>query len=353
MFKFALISTAAYLVVLGAQAQSDLSDLSPETRAIIATQVSVPQKNEAISSFVRDGSEGDTVLKLARAGDRDAARVIGRECLRDNVCPTTRKESHDLLVAAAGTEYGSAQALAAIYRDGLWGGQAYPVSAAQWLAHAHSLGSTSAVYMLEGLPIEAVREAGAEHLLPPPIETASSPIADVPSTEPASGDETKADGLYSMDVDEMNALADILFGIGGGKAPLGGPTTLSWPGKSTGFPVFVDSTLSPVGDAAASCYLVAKEDLEGVLDRIEAGTNTSAERAQMETDALKMEFYFNTLGNSDLNGGADKVIVSIALEDHQLSRAKHPEAGPTKDFCKANFVEFMADDAISRAQSSQ
>lgn len=351
--RFVILSFFLSLLGIPANAQESFASLSPETRAHMKTRIDVPQYEAAMALYLKGEEDGGILLDLARSGHRDAARVIGRECLRGRKCATSREESHNLLVAAAGSDYGSAQELAAIYRDGLWGGKAYPVSAAQWLAHAHELGSTSAVYMLEGLPIEAIREAGVEHLLPEPIETASSSPSDAPITEAVSGDEPKADGLYSMDANEMNALADMLFGTGGGKAPLGGPAVLPWPGKPNGFPVFVDTTLSPVGDVAASCYLVAKEDLAGVLDRIEAGTNTSTERVEMETDALKMELYFNALGNSGLNGGANKVIVSIALDDHLLSKAQHPDAGPSKDFCKINFVEFLADDAIARARTAQ
>ncbi|MEM7494201.1 MAG: hypothetical protein AAF296_12530 [Pseudomonadota bacterium] len=328
------------------------TELSPETRAHMSTRIDVPQYEGAMALYLR-GEGGDGImLDLARSGHRDAARVIGRECLRGRMCATTRQESHDLLVASAQTDPGSAQELAAIYRDGLWGGKAFPVDAAKWLVHAHKLGSTSAVYMLEGLPIDAVREAGAEYLLPEPIAPEQQTVSPAPQQEAA--DMTEGDnGLYTMSESEMTALADLLFGTGGGNVPLGGPTVLPWSETESGFPVFVDSALNNVGDAAASCYLVASEDLERVLARIQAGTNTSSERVEMETDAMMMEFYFETLGNSELNGGAGKVIISIALDDHKVSKSKHPYAGPSKDFCKDNFVSFMTDDAIARAEAAQ
>ena len=329
------------------------TELSPEIRAHMSTRIDVPQYEAAMTLYLR-GEGGDGImLDLARSGHRDAARVIGRECLRGRMCATTRQESHDLLVASAQTDPGSAQELAAIYRDGLWGGKAYPVDAAKWLVHAHKLGSTSAVYMLEGLPIDAVREAGGEYLLPEPITPDQQVASPAQPQQDVVGTTADKDGLYTMSETEMTALADLLFGTGGGNSPLGGPTVLPWSDAESGFPVFVDSTLNNVGDAAASCYLVASEDLEGVLARIEAGTNTFSERVEMQTYAMMMEFYFETLGNSELNGGAGKVIVSIALDDHKVSKSKHADAGPSKDFCKDNFVSFMTDDAVARAEAAQ
>ena len=340
-----VLAGLGFVMVLAGQTNAQTAPMfDPETRAVIATHISVPEIDAAISSFVQDGTGGETLLPVARAGHRDAARVLGRECLRGRACATTRSESHDLLVAAAQTDYASAEELAALYRDGAWGGQAYPIQAANWLAHADKLGSTSARYMLEGLPIEAVREAGAVHLLPSP----PAPVQVAQST-PQAEEEGEA-GLYSMDDAEIAAFADFIFGTGGDGGDIS-PPQLDWPGQANGFPIFADTGLSDVGDAAASCTVVAQPVVEGLLARTKADKSDLGAYAQLQLEAPLMESYFSALNNPDLNGGFEGAAVNAALEQHTMFRDAGSEFGPTPDFCEANFTQFMVDKAIAKARA--
>jgi len=295
--RYVLAGLGITIAVMGQAVGQAAPMFDPETRASISTQIPMPEISSAISSFVSDGTGGETLLKAARAGHRDAARVLARECLRGRTCVTTRAESHELLIAAAQTDYASAQTLAGLYRDGEWGGQAYPVQAAKWIMHADKLGSTSARYMLDSLPIEAVREAGAAHLLPPPLE----PVETVQS--PPQAEEEDA-SLYSMDDAEIEALADFIFGTAG--SPGGGdvePPRLEWPGQANGFPIFTNTGLSDVGDAAASCTAAAQPVVEGLLARTKADKSDLAAYAQLQIEAPLLESYFSALNNSALNGG--------------------------------------------------
>jgi hypothetical protein len=342
--RYILAGLGVAIAVTGQALGQAAPMFEPETRASISTQIPMPEISSAISSFVSDGTGGETLLTVARAGHRDAARVLARECLRGRTCVTTRGESHELLIAAAQTDYASAQTLAGLYRDGEWGGQAYPVQAAKWIMHADKLGSTSARYMLDSLPIEAVREAGAVHLLPPPLE----PVETVQSPPQA---EEKDAGLYSIDDAEIEALTDLLFGtgsIGGGDVE---PPHLEWPGQAEGFPIFVDTGLSDVGDAAASCTVAAQPVLENLLARTKADKSDLGAYAQLQIEAPLMESYFSALNNPDLNGGFEGAAVNAALEQHTMFRDTGSQYGPEPKYCEANFTQFMVDKAIAKARA--
>lgn len=296
---------------------------------------------DAITAYVQDGTHGDVVLANARAGDADSARVLGRDCLRDGKCPSTRKEAHDLLVKAAQTDASAAAALGAIYRDGAWGGTVHMVPAAQWIGHAHKLGLDSAKYMLEDLPREAVREAGYEQVLIDLEASDAARAAPPPKTAPARSEDPKA---------LANTLADAIFGTGTAPPPLrlndGRP-----------FPIFADTALSDMGDGAASCFLVMLPALDALeaeyialaettrnqSDIAKLGTLSRLSVMEMELDVMQMyaEMARDSLNNPDRNGGFSGDDLTWEVAKHQRAMDTRPGSGPSAEFCSDNLVKLI------------
>lgn len=216
-----LIALAGAATAL-ATASAQQLDLTPETRAALTTGTTATRADQAMSNYMDQGDDGATLLELARAGHRDAARIIGRKCLRDDICPSTRAEAHDLLVEAAKSDPSSATTLGAIYRDGAWGGAPQMIEAAQWIGYAYDNGLESAQYMLETLPREAVRAAGKEQILlnleaRDRARALSGQAGDTPEypVAPPQGVDTSRGSILSYN-DEHRAekVADLLSGTG-------------------------------------------------------------------------------------------------------------------------------------------
>lgn len=333
----------------------------PAPAAPAPTPVQAPERPmsrlDAISAFVSDGSRGATVLANARSGDADSARVLGRECLRDNVCPTTRMEAHDLLVKAANTDPSAATELGAIYRDGAWGGQVYMVQAAQWIGHAHALGLESARYMLEDLPRDAVRQAGYEQVLidleASDAARAARPSAPSPSPAPpqvAAGPSPQAPSAPPEPGALANALADVIFGTSTTPEPL----RLN---DGTAFPIFVDTPLSGMGDGAASCLVMMRPAIEAMekdyialYDTMEgqsavSSLGTLSKLTVKETELDVMEMYFDmardTLNDPERNGGLSGDAVTWEVAKHQRAADLRPQTGPSAKLCADKMIELI------------
>lgn len=258
-----------------------------------------------------------TILTRARAGSPDAARLMARFCLRQNQCPSTRAEAHDLLVAAARKDPSAATALGAIYRDGVWGGTPQMVAAAQWIGYAFEMGLESARYMLEDLPRDAVREAGKEHILIQLEARDRVAAAAAASSQPS--DAAPAPGQLAA------SLADAIFD----RAPTPDPVTLA---SGQRFAILADTPLSPHSDAAASCLLVIEKELD-------TGRSELAETALLQAAA---NAYRSLVNDPARNGGLDRDAVTMAVISHEFALRQRPASAPTALDCRRNYVPLLA-----------
>ncbi|QYJ01142.1 hypothetical protein KUV46_01810 [Thalassovita mediterranea] len=262
-------------------------------------------------------SDESTILTRARAGSPDAARLLARFCLRQNQCPSTRAEAHDLLVAAARKDPSAATTLGAIYRDGVWGGTPQMVAAAQWIGYAFEMGLESAQYMLEDLPRDAVREAGKEHILIQLEARDRVAAAAAASSQPS--DAAPAPGQLAA------SLADAIFD----RAPTPDPVILA---SGQRFAILADTPLSPNGDAAASCLLVIEKELD-------TGRSELAETALLQAAA---NAYRSLVNDPARNGGLDRDAVTMAVISHEFALRQRPASAPTALDCRRNYVPLLA-----------
>jgi len=258
-----------------------------------------------------------TILARARAGSPDAARLLARFCLRQNQCPSTRAEAHDLLVAAARKDPSAATTLGAIYRDGVWGGTPQMVAAAQWIGYAFELGLESAQYMLEDLPRDAVREAGKEHILIQLEARDRVAVAAAASSHPS--------GAAPPPGQLAASLADAIFD----RAPTPDPVPLA---SGQRFAILADTPLSPHGDAAASCLLVIEKELD-------TGRSELAETALLQAAA---NAYRSLVNDPTRNGGLDRDAVTMAVISHEFALRQRPSSAPTALDCRRNYVPLLA-----------
>lgn len=250
MIKSVLIASLLLISPIAAAQSDDMTieefsalmdeiGFSPEFYAVAAVGLTYAEADAVIAQRVRSVDELDVFLKLVRAGHRRAQRQLGIECLIASKCPVTRKEAHDALVSAARTDMDAAVSLAGIYRNGRWGGQAYPVDAARWFIHADSLGYELAGLELATLPRAAVIEAGGERfLMPLPVE---EPVAALPELKP---------------LREVMAAREAAFEV--------------YTRDGTALSVGVNTSFSDVGDAAASCYVATWYGLMGFKEMMGA-----------------------------------------------------------------------------------
>ncbi len=262
-------------------------------------------------------SSESTILTRARAGSPDAARLLARFCLRQNQCPSTRAEAHDLLVAAARKDPSAATTLGAIYRDGVWGGTPQMVAAAQWIGYAFEMGLESAQYMLEDLPRDAVREAGKEHILIQLEARDRVAAAAAASSQPS--DAAPAPGQLAA------SLADAIFD----RAPTPDPVTLA---SGQRFAILADTPLSPHGDAAASCLRVMVKELD-------TGRAELAETVLLQAAA---NAYRSLVNDPARNGGLDRDAVTMAVISHEFALRQRPASAPTALDCRRNYVPLLA-----------
>lgn len=288
--RFGALLTIAAALVMSASAQ-----LSDDGRALIISGVTGDQFDDALGDFLQDGSQAETMVKLARNGHPTAIRTIAHRCLYNDVCPVSRKDAHDMLAAHAQTDGESATELGVIYHWGKYGA-ADDVAAAQWLGHAHALGGDNALLFLKNLDPDAVERAGLTHLV-----TKSAPRHDKPITSPA---------------------------------------VLPWPDKG-GFRVFADTPMHDSMDAALSCHLVLGATVDAEMARfarLERLSRAEYLRIEIVNDAaeqalnwLKEDQKERGLSDNDLNQ-------SVIAHSSQQSRA--PDSGPTAEFCQSNLLSY-------------
>ncbi|MEM5515985.1 hypothetical protein WNY37_03420 [Henriciella sp. AS95] len=283
------------LVTLAGMANAQLSE---DGRALIKSGVTGDQFDDALVDFLQDGSQAETMVKLARNGHPVAIQTIAHRCLYDDVCPVSRKEAHDMLAAHAQTDGKSATDLGVIYRWGKYG-PVNEVLAAQWLGHAHSLGGPNALHFLEALDPDAVEQAGLTHL--------------IAKSAPAGGQSTTS------------------------------PAVLAWPGEG-GFPVLADTPLPDGMDAALSCHLV----LGAAFDKEAARFGLN--QRMSEVDYLQLE---------SLNDAAQRAldlftedrqkarlpdeVLDTAVKAHTSQQKRAPDSGPTAKFCEFNLLPYRID----------
>jgi hypothetical protein len=281
------------------------AQLTEDGRALIAAGISAQQFDAALTEFLQTGNNGETILKLARLGHPVAIRTLASQCLYNEVCPSTRKEAHDLLAAHARTDGDSAVDLGVIYHWGKWGSQD-DIMAARWIAHGYDLGGANALLSLSNLPVKAVEAAGVADLLQPQVQSA-------------------------------------------GNSPVG-PARLSWDGHD-GFPVFADTSLSDMFDAAMSCHLVYGAEVDAATARWAIRKPTDpAETRRIALINNQAEFALNLA-----KGAIERELQSTAdanpmVNAHTAQMKRDPASGPTVDYCIANLVDFHTDTLTAAAE---
>ncbi|WP_084420493.1 hypothetical protein [Henriciella litoralis] len=298
----ALAGLAAIGFALAAPASAQLSD---DGRALIGAGISGDQFDAAVADFRQDGSQGDIILETARLGHPTAARVLASECLYNDVCPTTRKEAHDILAETARTHGDNAVELGMIYHWGKWG-EPDDVMAARWIAYGHEIGAANGLLSLSNLPAEAVEAAGASHLLAADTSTQQ--------TSPT------------------------------------GPVRLSWAGHA-GFPVFADTRLSNLFDAAMSCHLVYGAEVDAAMARwaVQKPTDpTETRRITMVNN--EAEFALNLAKSAIERELPSTAAANPMVNAHKTQMNRDPASGPTVDYCIANLVDFHTDTLTAAAE---
>lgn len=332
------------------------------------------QLDMAIDAYLaEDYSRMAVIESHANAGNAEALGVLGQACYYGNGCPKDRARGIALLErSVAGGDRASAHQLGMIYRYGT-GVPRDPVTSARWYARAAEMGDRLSADALIRLPREAVIAAGAGRWIgasggvtstfdgvgqpkatakpaAPPAFTGSiynrtpqQPAAPPPAPAIRTLPPAPAPAPPSRTVARQNdpgvqALADVLFG--------GGPKTVApiTMRSGTRFPLFADTGLSPLGDAAASCVIAYNRELDR-LEALLAQRTAQGFSAAFEADlvAIQMDLARNVLKNPVRNGGFSGKQLEGALLAHALKQNSSPSAGPTAAFCKTHFATLLGE----------
>jgi hypothetical protein len=333
MIRYTLLASLLF-AASHAHAQSDnvtLEDFSTlmdevgftvEFSASTLLGVTQAEADAAINKPVRSVDDLNLFLGLARAGHRKAQRQLAIECLIEAKCPVTRKESHDGLVSAGQTDMDAAVTLAGIYRNGQWGGQAYPVDAAKWYIHAGLLGYELVGLELASLPRAVVIEAGGEKFLLPL----------------ASGERAAVTPI-------LKPLTEII-------AAKDGPFEVFTRDGAT-LRVGVNTSFSDVGDAASSCYVATWYGLMGFKEKLaaRAGGLPESELVPVVSDAayakatnrdkMIIKVTYRDILSAKTNGNVT-YLEQIAANFRQHSDLLHTDPGklPTATQCDDSYLSY-------------
>lgn len=284
--------------------------------------VTQAEADAAINKPVRSVDDLNLFLGLARAGHRLAQRQLAIECLIEAKCPVTRKEAHDGLASAAQTDVDAAVTLAGIYRNGQWGGQAYPVDAAKWYIHAGTLGYELVGLELASLPRLAVIEAGGDRFL-----------------LPLANDEQAASAPVLKPLSEVIAARDGPFEV--------------FTRNGTALRVGVNTSFSDVGDAASSCYVATWYGLMGFQEKLaaRAGGLPTSELVPVVSDAsyakatdrdkMIIKVTYRDILTAKTNGNVtDLEQITANFRQHSDLLHTDPSKLPTAAECDGSYLSY-------------
>ncbi len=337
----------------------------------------------AVDSYLQeDYSRIDVIAEHADNGVPEAIAILGQAYLYGYGVTTDKALGVALLEQAASLgERSSAVQLGRVYEFGTARIKADAPTAAGWYVKAAKAGDTaSAPAALQRLPADIVIEAGgaawanidseaepaaipAAALTPP-----ASPLADATRTvfsEPEAASETPAKPRIgtAATVDsraqrpaQSQAQSPASAILGTDSAP---PSIIMK--DQTSFPVFADTRLSRVADAAASCFVVLKPEIErqrlalDSLMKLDGFGNTQTDQPRYEELAesdnrLKsmiaaLKASEEVLADARRNGGLTPEAVRLALLPHSDALQSRPNTGPTATFCGQRLVSLIGESA--------
>lgn len=304
--------------------------------------------NAAIDAYLQeDYSHVDVIARHAEEGVPEAIAILGQAYLYGYGIEANHLLGVALLEQAASLgQRSSTVRLGRVFEFGVEGIPVDEEIAAKWYVEAARAGDTrSAPAALKRLPRDVVIAAGG---------TAWARKADTAGT--LAETETAAETLPVAP-----SPAGVLLGTS--TAPL--PLRMN---DGTSFPLLADTRLSAIGDAAASCFVILKPEidrqklaLEGLmkLDGFGASQASGSRHAELaETDrriaALSEALRASeaVLGDPKRNGGLNPEDVRLALIPHAEAQQKRPETGPGASLCANRLVSIIGESAAWPATRS-
>ena len=341
----------------------------------------------AIDAYLaEDYSRVDVIAAHADDGVPEAVAILGQAYFYGYGLEIDRPLGVALLEQAASMgERSSKVYLGRIFEFGAPGIPADPDTAAKWYVEAAAAGDTaSAPAALKRLPRDLVIAAGGEAWAAPEQDTPAQPpkqaapaISASPLTEatrtvfdspvapaepgaasPPSG--SSAEDAPTQQPQSAGAPASPASAIlGTDAAPP--PLTMN---DGTNFPIFADTRLNATGDAAASCLIVLKPEIERqklaleTLMKLDGATAVSDKPRYEElasTDNLiadmsaAMKASEAVLSNPRQNGGLTGEAVRLALIPHRDGMEARPSSGPTATLCGQRLIQLIGEQSASQA----
>lgn len=331
----------------------------------------------AIDAYLaEDYSQVEIIAAHAEDGVPEAVAILGQAYLYGYGRDIDRPLGIALLEQAASMgEHSSNIYLGRIFEFGVPGIPADPATAAKWYVAAANAGdSTSAPAALKRLPRDIVIAAGGEAWAAPQADTDDSPAETTDSAPPASspiaeatrtvfdppapqkdgaGATAQEQGAQTSEQAAQGPASPASAILGTDSAP---PAILMNDG--TAFPVFADTSLSVSGDAAASCLIVLKPEIERQklalealmqLDGNASPTRESRYRELAETDnriasmTAALQASETLLNTPRQNGGLTAEAVRLALIPHRDAMEARPSSGPSATLCGQRLIQLFGE----------
>ncbi|MGB3626598.1 MAG: hypothetical protein WA989_12260, partial [Henriciella sp.] len=203
--------------------------------------------------------------------------------------------------------------------------------------------------------IEAGGAAWAAPIEPVDVEPVEGPAVSTAAARiiapPAAGQQNPVDTNVPV---EASSPASAILGTDQAPAPL---TMLD----KTNFPVFADTKLSAVADAAASCLVVLRPEIqrrEATLENMMAlgKSDTAPEdgvgyakllETRRELEAMQAAFTAGerVLSDPKQNGGLNAEAMKMALSPHVDASETRPASGPSPVFCGRKLTQLIGESA--------
>ena len=301
----------------------------------------------AIDAYLQeDYAYLDIIARHADDGTPEAIAILGQAYLYGNGTEIDRALGVALLEQAASLgERSSTVHLGRVYEFGVDRIPADPAIAAEWYVKAARAGDTSsAPAALKRLPAELVIAAGGAAWTD---ETAIAPDTNATAASDVAAQPAQA---APPTISPASAI------LGTSTAPP--PLVMN---DKTSFPVFSDTRLSPAGDAAASCFVVLRPEIERQQLALESlmkldsaavqGEQTSryGELTDIDRQLTTMKEALRAsealLADPARNGGLSAEAVQLALMPHSDALASRPASGPTASLCRQRLIQLIGESA--------
>lgn len=319
---------------------------------------------DAVDAYLKeDYSQIETIARYADDGVPEAIALLGQAYLYGNGVESDRPLGLALLEQSASLgDRASAVQLGRVYEFGVDGVAPDDALAVKWYLVAANAGDTaSAPAALKRLPAELVIEAGGASWANPDqlyrtaeaTEEKPQSVEEAPVTNPVLPAATFATDVTAQHSTSGSPARAIL----GTDTP---PAPLSLLDK-TSFPIFADTRLSAIGDAAASCLVVLKPEVErrqSTLDgMMQLGSEIPTEESGVGYDKLlindrelkamreALQASERVLSSTSQNGGLNPEGLRLALIPHKEAYASRPATGPSAAFCGRRFIQLVGESA--------